>query len=175
MIYIDYYNNIKNKLINNEINKKVKYYSINKNDLNTYYRVGKMLSEAGKGYTFTSLTRVRKFYNLIEKLATVSQHLSYGQYVELLPYDNINKIKYYINLVEEQNLTIRQLRNRIKENDYKRIPNTIRENIVNKGTQDIVNYIKNPIILKSSTYKIIRILHKIILDDIESFMKELGP
>ena len=47
---MNYYNEIKNELINNEINKRVKNYSINRNDLNTYYNVGKMLSEAGKHY-----------------------------------------------------------------------------------------------------------------------------
>ena len=47
---MNYYNEIKNELINNEINRKVKNYSINRSDLNTYYNVGKMLSEAGKHY-----------------------------------------------------------------------------------------------------------------------------
>ena len=47
---MNYYNEIKNKLIDNEITKKVKDYSKNKNDLETYYYVGKMLSEAGKHY-----------------------------------------------------------------------------------------------------------------------------
>ena len=47
---MNYYNEIKNELINNEINKKVKNYLINRNDLNTYYNVGKMLSKAGKHY-----------------------------------------------------------------------------------------------------------------------------
>ena len=32
---MNYYTEIKNELINNEINRKVKNYSINKNDLNT--------------------------------------------------------------------------------------------------------------------------------------------
>ena len=45
-----YYKKIKQELINNEINKKVKNYSINKNDLTTYYNVGKLLSDAGKSY-----------------------------------------------------------------------------------------------------------------------------
>ena len=99
---MNYYNEIKKELIDNEINKRIKSYSINKSDLNTYYKVGKMLSEAGKhygegiikeyskrltkdlgkGFTFTSLTRMRKFFILIEKLATVSQLLSYGHYIE---------------------------------------------------------------------------------------------
>ena len=47
---MNYYNEIKNKLINNEITKKVKDYSKNKSDLTTYYNVGKLLSEAGKHY-----------------------------------------------------------------------------------------------------------------------------
>ena len=45
---MNYYENIKQELINNEINRKVKSYSINKSDLNTYYNVGKLLSDAGK-------------------------------------------------------------------------------------------------------------------------------
>lgn len=81
---MNYYNEIKNELINNEIYKKVKDYSKNKNDLRTYYNVGKLLSEAdkkygesiikkyskkltyelGKGYTFTALSRMRQFYTL---------------------------------------------------------------------------------------------------------------
>ena len=116
---MNYYNEIKNELINNDINRKVKNYSINRSDLNTYYNVGKMLLEAGKnygegiikeyskrltndlgkGYTFTALTRMRKLFILLEKLATVSQQLTYGHYVELLPYEDINKVKYYIKIV----------------------------------------------------------------------------
>ncbi len=45
---MDYYNNIKDKLINNEVYKKVKDYSKNRSDLKTYYNVGKLLSEAGR-------------------------------------------------------------------------------------------------------------------------------
>lgn len=197
MIYINYYNEIKNELINNEINKRVKNYSINKSDLNTYYNVGKMLSEAGKhygegiikdysikltlelgkGYTFTSLTRMRKFYYLIEKLATMSQQLSYGHYVELLPYKDINKIRYYIRLIEEQNLSIRELRKKIKLNEYERLTDDVKNNIINRNKPNILDFVKNPVIIKNSrNYNNIseKILKNIILEDIESFMKELG-
>lgn len=61
---MNYYNKIKNELINNEINKKVKNYSINKSDLNTYYNIGKILSETGKRYNYKTLYRMRKFYKL---------------------------------------------------------------------------------------------------------------
>ena len=134
---MNYYNEIKTEIINNEITKKVKDYSKNRSDLSTYYNVGKLLSEAGKhygegiikeyskkltnefgkGFTFTSLTRMRKFYFLIEKLATVSQHLSYGHYVELLTVKSIDTVKYYIKITEEQNLSVRELRSKIKNNE----------------------------------------------------------
>jgi hypothetical protein len=39
-----------NELINNEVYKKVKDYSKNRSDLNTYYKVGKLLNDAGKSY-----------------------------------------------------------------------------------------------------------------------------
>ena len=45
---MNYYEEIKNEFINNEINKKVKNYLINRKDLETRYNVGKLLSEAGK-------------------------------------------------------------------------------------------------------------------------------
>ena len=139
---MNYYNEIKEKLINNEINKKVKNYSINRSDLDTYYNVGKILAQAGKHYgegiikdyskrltrelnkkyDLSSLNKMKKFYYLIEKMATVSPLLSYSHYVELLPYDDINEIRYYIEIVEEQNLSIRKLRERIKNKEYERLP-----------------------------------------------------
>ena len=47
---MNYYENIKTEILNNEITKKVKDYLKNKSDLTTYYNVGKLLSEAGKHY-----------------------------------------------------------------------------------------------------------------------------
>jgi len=47
---MNYYNEIKEELISNEINKKVKDYSKNKYELQKYYNVGKLLLEAGKHY-----------------------------------------------------------------------------------------------------------------------------
>ena len=47
---MNYYDEIKQELINNEITNKVKDYSKNKSDLNTYYNVGKLLLEAGNQY-----------------------------------------------------------------------------------------------------------------------------
>ena len=122
---MSYYENIKEELIKNEVYKKVKDYSKNRSDLQTYYNVGKMLSEAGKhygegiikeyskkltnelgkGYTITNLKRMRQFYLMIEKGATLWHQLSWSHYRELLPLKDINKINYYINICESNLLS----------------------------------------------------------------------
>ena len=84
---------------------------------------------------------------------------------------------YYIKITEEQNLSIRQLRIKIKSNEYERLPEDSKNKLSDKNESTIIDYVKNPIIIKnSSNYEIIseKILQKIILEDIESFMKELG-
>ena len=142
---MNYYKKIKNELINNEVYKKVKNYSKNRSDLNTYYKVGKLLNDAGKsygegiikkysdrltkelgkGYGLSNLKNMRRFYN-IAKSQTVSDLLSWSHYVELLKIDDINKINYYIRITEEQNLSVRKLRDRIKSSEYERLDdNTI--------------------------------------------------
>ena len=52
---LDYYKEIKKELVNNEIYKKVKDYSKNKNDLSTYYNVGKLLFKAQGGEKRSSM------------------------------------------------------------------------------------------------------------------------
>lgn len=47
---MNYYNEIRNKLIDNEIYGKVKDYSKERNRVKTYFEVGKLLSETGKHY-----------------------------------------------------------------------------------------------------------------------------
>ena len=194
---MNYYDEIKNELVNNEINKKIKNYSINRSDLNTYYNVGKLLLEAGKNYgegiikeysikltndlnikyDVSTLNKMRKFYNLIEKMATLSPNLSYSHYVELLPYDDLNKVRYYIKIVEEENLSIRQLRIRIKSNEYERLPETAKNKLTNQDKSNAVDFVKNPILIRNNNkYENIseKVLQMLILEDIESFMKELG-
>ena len=120
-----------------------------------------------------------KYYNFIsnKKLPTVSAKLSWSHYDEILRYDDINKVLYYINVSEQQNLSIRQLREKIKLGEYERLPDGTRDKLINKEESNIVDFVKNPIIIKNSNnYEIIseKILQKLILEDIESFMKELG-
>ena len=46
---MNYYDQIKGLLISNEVYKKVKDYSKNKSDVETYYNVGKLIIEAQGG------------------------------------------------------------------------------------------------------------------------------
>ena len=196
---MNYYNEIKNELINNEINRKVKNYSINKSDLNAYYNVGKTLSEAGKhygegiikeysqklkielgkSYSVRLLYRMLKYYDFVSKgkLSTVSAKISWSHYDEILRFDDVNKIAYYINISEKQNLSIRQLREKIKFNEYERLPEDTKNKLIGKEESHIVDFVKNPIMIKNNNnYEILseKVLQKLILEDIESFMKELG-
>ena len=50
VIIVNYYDEIKNKLIDNEVYERVKDYSKERNRVITYYEVGKLLKEAGKSY-----------------------------------------------------------------------------------------------------------------------------
>ena len=193
---MNYYNEIKEQLINNEINRKVKNYSINKSDINTYYKVGKLLLEAGNqygksiikeyslrlteelgsGYSQRNLRNMRQFYKVFKKWQTLSAKLSWSHYCEILWFDE-NKFQYYVKVAELNNLSIRQLREWIKSKEYERLPESTKDKLINHDESTIVDYVKNPIIIKnSSKYDIFseKVLQKLILEDIEKFLDELG-
>ena len=195
---MNYYNEIKTQIINNETTKRIKDYSKNRSDLTTYYNIGKLLSEAGKhygegiikeysnkltkefgkGYTISNLKRFRQFYLLIRKGATLSHQLSWSHYSELIPLNNLSIINYYMKISIEQNLSVRELRSRIKNNEYERLPEKTRNKLITENHQDnIKDFIKNPILIKNTkNYEVIseKILQQLILEDIPSFLKELG-
>jgi len=193
---MNYYNEIKTELINNEITKKIKDYSKNKSDLTTYYNVGKLLSEAGKhygegiikeysekltfeignGYSVSNLKRMRQFYLKIEKGVAMPHQLSWSHVLSLLPISNINKINYYIKICIEQNLSYRELRNRIKNQEYERLPEETKNKLITNDKANIKDLIKNPIIINNkNNYEIIseKVLQRIILEDIDNFLYEL--
>ena len=135
---MNYYNEIKNELINNEVYKRVKDYSKNKNELSTYYNVGKLLIEAqggeerakygdglikeyserltkelGKGYSIRSLKNMRKFYLIYQKGQAMPAQLTWSHYCELLPLKDINEINYYVKITIEQCQKIYQLQKKV--------------------------------------------------------------
>ncbi len=193
---MNYYNEIKTELINNEITKKVKNYSINRSDLTTYYNVGKLLAEAGKHYgegiikeysekltadlnkkySYRSLNYMMKFYEL-QKMQSVTANLSWGHWIELLSIKNINEMKYYINQAEKLFLTTRELRQRIKNNEYERLDESTKEKLKEKEKLKLPDLVKDPIQIRNTSGNneiSEKVLQKFILEDIESFLKELG-
>ena len=194
---MNYYKDIKNELLNNEVCKKVKNYAINKSDLQTYYNVGKLLSKAGKhygqgiikeysirltnelgkGYSKRNLWLMLRFYEVKEKMQTVSAQLSWSHYCELLSIKSVEEIKYYMQIAEIHSLSVRQLRDKIKNREFQRLPIDTKGKLINSNLSSVVDFVKDPILIKNNyNYTEIseKILQKLILEDIESFMKELG-
>ena len=196
---MNYYDEIKKELLNNEITKKVKNYSINKSDLTTYYNVGKLLAEAGKHYgenvigkyanklkidlnkkyNERTLRRYRQFYNFVTNLkwSAMPTKLSWSHITELMILSSEDEINYYISVVNDRNIGYRKLGEIIKNNEYGRIDEETKNKLKNKEKLKVPDLVKNPIQIKNKRgHNEIseKILQKLILEDIPSFLKELG-
>lgn len=199
MIFINYYDEIKNKLIDNEIYNRVKEYSKERNKVITYFEVGKLLDEAGKHYgeniikeyslklinevgkkfNERTLRRIRQYYRVFcnKKWSPMATKLSWSHYTELLSIKDERKLNYYINISIKNNLSKRQLREKIKTNEYERLDEETKSKLINNEEYYVTDFVKNPILIKNNfNYKEIseKVLKKMILENIESFMNELG-
>jgi len=193
---MNYYDEIKKELISNETNKKVKDYSKNQYELRRYYNVGKLLLEAGnnygegiikeysiklkkelgKKYSVRYLFDIRRLY-LFSKVHPLDAQLTMSHYRLLFPINDDSEINYYINQVIGRNLSKRQLESMIKSNEYQRLPEDTKNKLISKKVPNVVDFVKNPIIIKNNhNYETIteKILQNLILEDIPSFLKELG-
>ena len=103
---MNYYNEIRNKIIDNEIYSKIKDYSKERHKVITYFEIGKLLNEAGckygdniideyskrlvievgKKYNRRTLFRMKQFYSMFsdEKVSPVATQLTWSHYTELL-------------------------------------------------------------------------------------------
>lgn len=128
---MNYYNEIKQKLLQSEIYDRIKNYSKDRHKVNVYFEIGKILNEAGKEYgkniikqyserlmlevgkkyNERTLYRMRKFYEVFrnEKLTPLVSKLSWSHYVQLITIKDINEIIYYINVTSIHNYNKRQL------------------------------------------------------------------
>ena len=196
---MNYYNEIKNKLIDNEIYSKVKDYSKERHKVITYFEIGKLLNEAGgkygdniiddyskklvievgKKYNRRTLFRMKQFYNMFsdEKVSPVATQLSWSHYTELLTIKYENELMYYINITVEKRLSKRELRQKIKNNEYRRLTLETKNKLAVEDKIDVKDLVPNPILIKNRNNIEIfteKALHQLIFEDIESFMKELG-
>ena len=196
---MNYYEEIKNKIIDNEIYCKVKDYSKERNTVNTYFEIGRLLTEAGgkygdniideyskrlveevgKKYNRRTLFRMKQFYKVFsdEKVSPLGTQLSWSNCRLLLSIKDYNEINYYINICTKYNLTQRQLAEKIKSEEYERLSESAKVKLVTNEKPLLPDLVKNPILIKNTNkYNEIseKILQQIILEDIESFMMELG-
>ncbi len=104
---MNYYNEIKSRLIDNEIYCKVKDYS------------KKLVIEVSKKYNRRTLFRMKQFYNIFkdEKVSPMATQLTLSHYSELLSIKDRNKLIYYINATINNNLSKRALGEKIKNNE----------------------------------------------------------
>ncbi len=196
---MDYYETIKYKIINNEIYCKVKDYSKERNTVITYFEIGSLLNEAngkygdkiineysekltlevGKKYNRSTLYRMKQLFLIFsnEKIAPLVQQLNWSHCLILIPIKDIDKIYYYASQVALKKLSKRQLEEIVKNKEYDRLSNEAKNKLITEEKLQISDTIPNPILIKNKhNGEIIneKILHKLILEDIESFMKELG-
>ena len=194
----DYYKIIKNKLIDNEIYSKIKDYSKERHKVITYFEIGKLLSEAGgkygdniidkysqklvtevgKKYNRRTLFRIKQFYKVFnnEKVSTSWTQLTWS-HLRLLLNLEIDSINYYIQVVINKCLSVRELEFKIKSKEFERLPVKTRNKLISKDKVKLNDLVPNPILIKNkNNIEIIteKALHNLILEDIESFMKELG-
>ena len=196
---MNYYNEIKNKLIDNEVYSRVKDYSKERHKVITYFEIGKLLNEAGgkygdniideyskklvievgKKYNRRTLFRMKQFYNVFnnEKVSTLSTQLSWSHYTELLPIKDENEMIYYLNQCIKQYIDVRSLREKIKSREYNRLPIDTRNRLATSDKIEVKDLVPNPILIKNkNNIEVIteKALHQLILEDIELFMRELG-
>ena len=195
---MNYYNEIKNKLIDNEVYKRVKDYSKERNTVITYFEIGRLLAiaggkygdnvideyskkltkEVGKKYNRRTLFRMKQFYNVFsnEKVSTMWTQLTWS-HLRLLFNLEIDSINYYIQVIISKKLSVRELEFKIKSNEYERLPMEAKNKMKNEDRLEIKDLVPNPILIKNkNNIEVVteRILHNLILENIESFMKELG-
>ena len=137
-----------------EVNKGYHDYFKNKDLVNNYFEIGKLLIEAqggeehdtygnkliktwsveltekfGKGYDASNLRRFRQFYSEFKMCGPLGHILTWTNIRLLLPIKNVNKRNYYINMCIKRNLSKRELEKEIKNNSFERLSLVDKENI----------------------------------------------
>ena len=169
---MNYYNEIRNKLIDNEIYRRVKDYSKERNRVKTYFEIGKLLNEAGskygesiienysrklmlevgKKYNTRTLRSMRQLYVMFNDdfWKPVVSKLSWTSFLLIMPLKNKNKMYYYSNQCINYNLSKRQLQEKIKSKEYERLDELTKQKLITKEENKVTDFIKNPIVIKNS-------------------------
>ena len=175
---MNYYDEIKNILVDNAIGRKVREYKSNQKDLESYYNVGKLLveaqggeerakygnglikeyskrltSELGKGYSIQNLKNMRRFYLVVEKRQSLivqfkSLNISWTFIIKLLKLNDVNELLYYINCINKMILTTRELDLKLKSKEYERLDSKIKEKLMKQEEVSVKDKIPDSIVLE---------------------------
>ncbi|WP_294355716.1 PDDEXK nuclease domain-containing protein [uncultured Clostridium sp.] len=193
----NYLENIRGFIISEQARTIVRDYNANKSKLETNYNIGKELSEAGKhygegiikkyafvltkefgkGFQYKELYKMLQFYNLCGKVGAVHRQLTWNHYLKLLPLKDINEINYYINIVIRDNLSYRKLAERIKRDEYGRLPLETKIKLKESKEVNEKDMVPSTIFVPSNKLKeelTEKVLENLIIDNISYVMKQLG-
>ena len=196
---MNYYEEIKNKIIDNETYEKVKDYSKERHRVITYYEIGELLNEAGKKYGANiikqyseklvievgtkynerTLRRMKQLYLFFkkQKWSPLGTKLSISHLRVLFTLKDNNEINYYVKQIINKNMSKRELEYIVKSKEYERLSDETKNKIIKEEKLEVKDLIPNPILIKNkNNIEIIteNVLHNLILEDIEDFMRELG-
>lgn len=201
-----YITNIKKLIENNIVETKKRNIQIENDKLFTYFNIGKEIVKAqnenkikygnsfikemskeltklyGKGYDYSNLRRMKQLFLVLPNCGSLSHNfITWTHLRYILPIKDENKRNYYINLVNENKLSVRQLKEEIKNNAFERLNDNVKKNIkLNKDDTviPVIDFIKDPLLIDLSGLKDKELsekaLHKAILEQIEKFLLELG-
>ena len=103
--------------------------------------------------------------------------LTWTHFRFLLSIKNDAERLYYTNITINNRLSVRELRTRIKSKEYERLDENTKNKLITHKDLNIKDYVPNPILIKNTNNTDViseKILHNLIMEDIASFMKELG-
>lgn len=122
---------------------------------------------------------MRKFYEVFcnEKLNPLGSKLSWSHYRELLVVKNIDAIRYYIDICEKNNLSKRDLQEKIKNREYDRLSDETKNKLIESKQLKVADLIPNPVVVKvNSLNETVNeyALKQAILNNLDEFLFQLG-
>lgn len=200
----EYYKEIENIIETIEINAKVRALQDNSEKLKGYWEIGRLIVEAqngerakygdnlikewskrltdkyGKFYGRTNLNYMRQFYLTFPIVQSLIGQLTWTHFLQLLPIKSEAARNYYINLVLLNQLSVRELKQEIKNKAYERLSYADKSNIsIISDSKDITikDMIKDPILIKTDKEMNNveeKALHKYLIAMLENRFLELG-
>lgn len=134
----------------------------------------KLTLEFGKGFDYTNLSNMRKFYQAFPIVDTLSQQLSWSHYRLLSAQENKEKREYYLQEAIQNNWNVRDLKRQINSLAYERVLEHKKSPVDN-----IQSVLKDPYIfeflgLKTDEKFSEKEIETAIIDHIQKFLLEFG-